>query len=130
MAYKKLGCHIRHRGRSASAHQAEGAVPLWNKSLSKGAQPVLAGDRVLSINGTSGDPKARQPAVTAGSNLLISPASSGEVIDSGYQWIIIHHEPLDDIHHIFMVHHAIDGSPTILVGACWCMLVQQFWWLH
>ena len=35
--------------------QAEGAVPLWNKS--NPTQPIAAGDRVLSINGTSGDPK-------------------------------------------------------------------------
>eukprot|EP00434_Breviolum_minutum_P007704 symbB.v1.2.006796.t1/scaffold396.1/size242164/23 len=36
--------------------KAEGAVPLWNKS--NPTQPIAAGDRVLSINGTSGDPKA------------------------------------------------------------------------
>eukprot|EP00434_Breviolum_minutum_P019373 symbB.v1.2.017080.t1/scaffold1312.1/size125759/2 len=36
--------------------EAEGAVPPWNKS--NPTQPIAAGDRLLSINGTSGDPKA------------------------------------------------------------------------
>lgn len=36
--------------------KAEGAVPSWN--LQRPELPILAKDRVLSINGTSGDPKA------------------------------------------------------------------------
>lgn len=36
--------------------KAEGAVPSWN--LAHQELPILAKDRVLSINGTSGDPKA------------------------------------------------------------------------
>ncbi|CAJ1357936.1 unnamed protein product, partial [Effrenium voratum] len=36
--------------------KAEGAVPSWNKA--NDAREIRAGDRVLSINGTSGDPKA------------------------------------------------------------------------
>ena len=37
--------------------QAEGAVPSWNKKHA--ASAVAAGDRVISINGKAGDPKAR-----------------------------------------------------------------------
>eukprot|EP00435_Cladocopium_sp_Y103_P004718 s2720_g1.t1 len=48
--------------------KAEGAVPSWN--LAHQELPILAKDRVLSINGTSGDPKVmtlvRQQAMLAG----------------------------------------------------------------
>ena len=36
--------------------KAEGAVPHWNKKHA--ANPVAAGDRIISINGKAGDPKA------------------------------------------------------------------------
>lgn len=39
--------------------KAQGAVVTWNKAQPE--RPILPGDRVLSINGTSGDAKARHP---------------------------------------------------------------------
>ncbi|CAE7941703.1 nipblb [Symbiodinium sp. KB8] len=45
--------------------QAEGAVPSWNKKHA--ANAVAAGDRIISINGKAGDPKAGPDLAGTGS---------------------------------------------------------------